>query len=64
VRVVGIVLVVLGALALGYQGLVYAAGEPAAAGRGKAVWIPPVAAGIALVSGLLMIVISGRQEPA
>lgn len=63
-RLVGIVLVLLGAVALGYQGFTYVALE--AAGdvtpiRPAATWLPPVVGGIATVTGLLLLAAGGRR---
>ena len=71
-RVVGIVLVILGALALGYGGFTYVTRDNIVdagpiqinANREKTVWIPPVVGGIAVVAGLLVIATSGRREAA
>lgn len=71
-RVVGIILVVLGALALGYQGFTYVARDTVVdagpvqvtADRQKTVWIPPVVGGIAVVTGLIMLATSSKREPA
>jgi hypothetical protein len=72
VRIVGIVLVILGALALGYGGFPYATQEKvvdarpveAAVEREKPVSIPPVVGGIAVVGGLILLATNGRQETA
>jgi len=71
-RILGIVLVVLGALALGYGGFSYVTREKVVdagpvqvtADRQKTVWIPPVVGGIAVVGGLILIATSGRREAA
>lgn len=71
-RILGIVLVILGALALGYGGFTYVTREKVVdagpvqvtADREKTVWIPPVVGGIAVVSGLLLIATSGKREMA
>ena len=55
-RIIGFVLVVLGALALGYEAFVRATSEMT-----QAVWVPPVVGGIALVSGLLVLAVVGRR---
>jgi hypothetical protein len=55
-RIIGFILVVFGALALGYEGFVHAARE-----KHQTVWVPPVVGGIALVSGLLLQAVSGRR---
>lgn len=54
-RVVGIILVVLGALALGYYGFRSAMGD-------GQLWVSPVASGIALVCGLIVLATRGRKE--
>lgn len=69
-RMVGIILVVLGALGLGYQGFTYVTTEkvvdagPVQVTRDKenTVWIPPVVGGIALVSGLILLATGGRKD--
>jgi len=69
-RIVGIILVVLGALGLAYQGFTYVTKEkvvdagPVQVSREKenTVWIPPVVGGIALVSGLILLATGGRKE--
>ena len=68
-RLVGIILVVLGALGLGYQGFTYVTKEkvvdagPIQVSRDKenTVWIPPVVGGIALVSGLILLATGSRR---
>jgi len=72
VRIVGIVLVILGALALGYGGFTYITREKVVdagpgevtADREKTVWIPPVVGGIAVVGGLILLATSPRKEVA
>ena len=69
-RVVGIVLVVLGALALGYGGFTYVTRDTVvdagpvqvSTDRQQTVWIPPVVGGIAVVTGLLLIATAPRRE--
>jgi len=69
---VGIILVVIGALALGYQGFSYVSRDTVAeagsvrvtADREKTVWIPPVVGGIALVTGLILVTAGGRRQTA
>lgn len=70
-RILGIALTALGALALGHRGLVYATREEGAAGpvaekRGKekGAGIPPVAAGIVTVTGLIVIATTGKRDSA
>jgi hypothetical protein len=64
-RLIGIVLVVLGALALAYQGFSWVTRERVA-GDGvreetHTVWVPPVVGGITVVSGLLLLAVDGRR---
>jgi len=72
VRILGIVFVVLGALALGYGGFTYVTRDKVVdagpvqvtAEKQKTVWIPPVVGGIAVVTGLIMIATGGRRHTA
>jgi hypothetical protein len=62
-KLIGILLVLIGGLALGYQGFALKLGtvaHPAASGP----WwhLSPVLGGIALVSGLLLLASSGQRE--
>jgi hypothetical protein len=65
-RIIGLILVLLGGLALGYQGFVHAGGRSGEAGAGPAarqreeLSIPPVVSGIAVVSGLLLLASARR----
>jgi len=69
-RIVGLVLVILGALALGYGGFTYVTHEEVTdagtaegtVGKEKTVWIPPTAGGIALVTGLIVLVTTGERD--
>jgi len=70
-RLIGIVLVLLGALALGvegfgslFQGRAAAAGPTVerAEANGKSGWVSPVVGGIALVGGLLLLASDGRRD--
>ena len=69
-RTAGIVLVILGALALGVQGFDSPRTEPAARvdslprqnDASKSGVLPAILGGITLVSGLLLILIDGKQE--
>jgi uncharacterized membrane protein len=66
---VGILLVVLGGLALAYQGFNYTHQEKvldlgpihATAEKQEHVSIPPILGGLALVGGIVMIVVGGRK---
>jgi len=69
-RLIGIVLVLLGALALGVDGVGSLFQGRAAAGptveraetNGKSGWVSPVVGGIALVGGLLLLASDGRRD--
>lgn len=69
-RTVGMVLVLIGALVLGFEGFGHLARErtadeaPAAlrAGRERPVWVQPVLGGIAVVGGLLLLATEGRRD--
>jgi hypothetical protein len=71
-RIIGIALVILGALALGYGGFTYVTREnvvdagpiQVSADRQKTVWIPPVVGGIAVVTGLILLASGTRRETA
>lgn len=68
-RLIGIILIALGALSLGYGGFTYMSREKVvdagpiqvSADREKYVFIPPVVGGIAVVAGLAMLV-SGKRD--
>jgi hypothetical protein len=59
-RIIGLVLVLLGALALGYESFSYAARE-LVGDRVGALGIPPVVGWIAVVSGLLLVASDSRR---
>jgi len=69
-RVIAIVLIVLGILALGYQGFSYITHEPVidagpvqvTAERERYVWVPPVVGIAAIVAGALILGMSGRRS--
>jgi len=62
-KVMGLVLVVLGAMALAFQGFSFVAGDRVAevrpvqmsVGRGEKEWLPPVMGGISVVGGLILL---------
>ena len=68
-RIVAIVLIVLGALALGYQGFTYVSREKVvdagpiqiSADRERTVWIPPIVGGVAVVAGLALLLTAGKR---
>jgi len=70
-RTLGIILVALGALALGWEGFTYATTESGdnASGlvsseKSRTVWVPPVVGGIVVVTGLILLASNGRREDA
>jgi hypothetical protein len=62
VRLIGIVLVLIGGIALGYQGFAPGLGQAAQSAAQPWWHLSPVLGGIALVSGLLLLASSGRRE--
>jgi hypothetical protein len=65
-RLLGIVLVVVGALALGVHGFGSVGRGPGPGGAARPAdetgWMSPVVAGIAVVGGLLLLVSDGRRD--
>jgi hypothetical protein len=69
--VIGLVLVVLGALALAYQGFSYITQEKVldagpvqvSAERQHFVYLPPILGGLAVGTGILLIVLGARGSP-
>jgi uncharacterized membrane protein len=67
---IGILLVVLGALALAYQGFNYTRQEKvidlgpihATAERQEHISLPPILGGLALVGGILLVVVGSRKN--
>ena len=67
-RILGLALILAGAVALGYQGFTYAGCGPPplpqpVARRDKAVWVPPVVGGLALIFGVAFLSGGGRRSP-
>ncbi|MGB7846408.1 MAG: hypothetical protein WBL63_12390 [Candidatus Acidiferrum sp.] len=66
----GVLLIVLGALALAYQGFTYTHQEKildvgpihATAEKQDRVSIPPILGGLALVGGIVLLVVGGRKS--
>ena len=66
---IGIVLIVLGALALAYQGITYTSREKiidigpvqATADKQKTIPLPPIVGGLALVAGIVLVVVGARK---
>ena len=67
--VVGIVLIVIGIVALAYQGITYTTKEKVVdlgplkveAKREKTIPLPPVVGVVALVGGIVLVAVSGRK---
>jgi hypothetical protein len=70
ISMAGILLVVLGALALAYQGITYTHREKiidlgpihATADEQKTIPLPPILGAIALVGGIALLVVGGKQK--
>jgi hypothetical protein len=62
VRTIGIILAILGALALGYESFRAEPAKGNAAATQRRIWIPPVVAGITLVTGLLLTAAAYRHK--
>jgi uncharacterized membrane protein len=68
--IVGILLIVLGVVALAYQGITYTKTERVVdlgplkvdAKREKTIPLPPVLGGLALVGGIVLLIASGRRS--
>jgi hypothetical protein len=66
--VIGVILIVLGAVALAYQGITYTTSEKVVdlgplkveAQREKTIPLPPVLGGVAVVLGVLLLVLGAR----
>jgi hypothetical protein len=70
ISMLGILLVVLGALALAYQGITYTHREKivdigpihATADEQKTIPLPPILGAVALVGGIALLVVGSRQK--
>ncbi len=70
VQIVGIILIVLGALALIYQGITYTTHEQvlklgpieATAEKKKTIPLPPIIGGLMVIGGILMLVAGPRNR--
>jgi len=68
-RLLGLILIAIGAIALAYQGITYVTRETiveagpvkVSADRERTIWIPPVIGGIAVIAGVALI-LSARRE--
>jgi hypothetical protein len=68
-RIIGLLMVLFGALALGCQGLTYVSreevnvdGEQVVRDQFHTIWVPPVVGGIVVVSGLLLVASDTRRS--
>jgi uncharacterized membrane protein len=69
-KAIGIVLIVLGVAALAYQGFTYTSREKvvdigplhATADREKTVPLPPIVGGVAVASGVVLLVLGARKR--
>jgi uncharacterized membrane protein HdeD (DUF308 family) len=68
--IVGIILIVLGGVALAYQGITYTTNEKVVdlgplkveAKREKTIPLPPILGAVALVGGIVLLIASGRSR--
>jgi uncharacterized membrane protein HdeD (DUF308 family) len=68
--IIGVVLIILGGLALAYQGITYTDREKvidigpleATAERKKTIALPPVVGGAMVASGILLVIFGGRRR--
>ena len=67
--IVGIILIVLGGVALAYQGITYTTNEKVVdlgplkveAKREKTIPLPPILGAVALAGGIVLLIVSGRR---
>ena len=70
VMIVGVILIVLGVLALAYQGITYTKREKildvgplqATADREKTIPVPPLVGGLSLVGGIALVIIGAMKS--
>ena len=70
VMILGVVLIVLGVLALAYQGITYTKREKildvgplqATADREKTIQVPPLVGGLSLVGGIALVIIGAMKS--
>ena len=68
--IIGVLLIALGVVSLGYQGFAYTTREkvldigPVEASREKRNWVPlpPILGGLALVGGIVMVISAARKS--
>ena len=69
ITIIGVILIVLGVVALAYQGITYTTNEKIVdlgplkveAKREKTIPLPPVLGGLALVGGIVLVIIGARR---
>jgi uncharacterized membrane protein len=69
ITIIGVVLIVLGVVALAYQGITYTTNEKVVdlgplkveAKREKTIPLPPVLGGLALVGGIVLVIAGARR---
>ena len=69
ITIVGIVLIVLGVVALAYQGITYTTSEKVVdlgplqveAKRERTIPLPPLLGGLALVGGIVLVIVGSRR---
>ena len=67
---IGIILIVIGIIALAYQGITYTTREKVVdigpiqmtADKTKTIPLPPIVGGIALVCGIVLLVVGGKKD--
>jgi hypothetical protein len=67
---IGIILIVIGVIALAYQGITYTTREKVVdigpiqmtADKTKTIPLPPIVGGIALLGGIVLVVVGGRKS--
>jgi uncharacterized membrane protein len=69
ITIVGVLLIVLGVVALAYQGITYTTSEKVVdlgplkveAKRERTIPLPPVLGGIALIGGIVLVIVGARR---
>lgn len=69
ITIIGVILIVLGVVALAYQGITYTTSEKVVdlgplkveAKREKTIPLPPVLGGLALVGGIVLVIVGARR---
>jgi len=69
ITIIGVILIVLGVVALAYQGITYTTNEKVVdlgplkveAKREKTIPLPPVLGGLALVGGIVLVIVGNRK---